>query len=161
MLHGSSSRCCTTTKVEGSVSNGMLMSGAAKRASCGARVRATRAGVAASIGTRATAARVATHAGVISSAMGFLSNNVSAGAAVAGLRVDHVAGRLVAVVAGRDEMRAPRRAYGFGEGAARVESAAGWRIDRVGRIAADRRFQRAPVRIERGHRSKQRARVGM
>ena len=50
---------------------------------------------------------------------------------------------------------------GFGERTAGVEAAAGRRIDRVRRIAGDRRLLGAMVGIERRHRGKQRARIGM
>ena len=53
------------------------------------------------------------------------------------------------------------RADIFGKCTAGVETAARRRIDRIGRIAGDRRLVRAVVGIERGHRGKQRFRVGM
>ncbi len=77
-------------------------------------------------------------------------------------------GRGLVEIAGDGVIRAHRAQRGrrigtvrHREGAAGAEAAAGGRIDRVGRIAGDRRAIHAPVGIHGGRRGKQRLRVGM
>ena len=74
----------------------------------------------------------------------------------------HVAGRHVpqrhsAIV----ETRLHRAADGLGMRAARMEAAAGRRIDGIGRIANERRLALAAVRIVGRHGREQRARIGV
>ena len=68
---------------------------------------------------------------------------------------------VVGAIQRRRERRHEFRADRLGEGATRAEAAAGWRIDRVGRIAGQRHFRGAAIGIERRLRGEQRACIGM
>src|SRR5258705_13764633 len=106
-----------------------------------------RSGPFSEIGTRAAAASAAMRSGE-TSGMLQLPGRGMARLRMTGGGIDHVAGGGVAFIAGRKQRRAFLAADSLGKGTARVEAAAGGRIDRIGRIAGDRRLLRAPVGIE-------------
>src|SRR3954451_9690270 len=83
-----------------------------------------------------------------------------AAAAVARIRVEHVAGSDMGFSARHPprrtiKRRLPLAAHLLGEWAARVEAAAGRRVDRVWRVAGDRRLVDAPGRVHRRPRGEQ------
>src|SRR6266481_10144863 len=78
---------------------------------------------------------------------------------MAGARHPHVAGDRLP--AGLGERRLDPGANVFGEGTARAEAATRRRIDRIGRIALDRRLMGALARIHRWPGREQRSRIGM
>src|ERR1044071_8182830 len=82
------------------------------------------------------------------------------GPAVARMPIEHMAGGdVLGLSGGASERRVHLAAYRFGERTARVEAAARGRVDRVWRIAGNRRLVDAPARVHRRTRREQCPRV--